>query len=182
MKPRIAVTLLLLTGLQACTSPAPQTEPFASDWTKAGDGSYSHKPSGALCAASVGGFTLKGLQLLAVEGRLGTCEYADSSGRRGEIRVRRYLPGVGETPLAIENDKTLMEGGTVPGQPDQKPTSTIRIGPGPAIDGEPSQREVITVKRNGLLIDCAAWEKVSQFTNNSPIVEFAISCLHMPGE
>jgi hypothetical protein len=60
--------------------------------------------------------------------------------------------------------------------------STIRVGPGPEIDGEPSQQDVITVKRNGLLIDCAAWEKQTQFAEGSPIVEFAINCHHMPGE
>jgi hypothetical protein len=178
MKATVAVALLWLGALQGCSSSATQTE--ASEWDKAGDGSYTHKPSGAICAASVEGFALQGLQMPATEGSLGTCEYQDGTGRRGEIRVRRYLPGVGETPLAIQNDKTLMEGAAA-GDPNQQPVGAFRVGPGPEIEGAPSQRDVVTVKRNGLLIDCAAWEKRSQFIENSPIVAFAIACQHLPG-
>ncbi|QEX21245.1 hypothetical protein FRZ61_11680 [Hypericibacter adhaerens] len=182
MKRTIAVGALLLLALQACASPDGKegANAAASDWIKASDGSYTHKASGALCPIEVEGFALQGLKMPEAPGSLGTCLYADSAGRRGEIRVRRYIPGVGETPLAIQNDKTLMEGAT--SSSDQVITSTIRAGPGPEINGERSQRDVITVKRNGLLIDCAAWERVSQFEDGSPIVDFGINCLHMPGE
>lgn len=176
MKAAITLTFLLGMALLGCASPPAQ--PSSSDWISAGDGGYTHKPSGARCAASVEGFALKKLTMPATQGSLGTCEYEDEAGRLGEIRVRRYLPGVGETPLAIQNDKTLMEEAT--SETGQTTTSTIRVGPGPEIDGAPSQRDVITVKRNGMLIDCAAWEKKSQFTDGSPIVEFAIACHHMP--
>jgi hypothetical protein len=135
------------------------------------------QPSGAVCATSVQGFALKGLDLSATEGSLGICNYADGAGRVAQIRVRHYLPGVGETALAIENDKKLMESSA-----DPKSSSAIRAGPGPAIDGQTSLRDVITVRRNDLLIDCAAWEKMSQSDGTSPIMDFAIGCLHMPGE
>lgn len=183
MKPRWTVTLCLLAGLQGCAdsesapAPTPAPAPSAADWIKASDGSYTHKPSGTLCATTVQGFALKGLDLSATEGSLGVCRYTDDAGRVAEIRVRHYLPGVGETALAIENDRKLMEssGG-------QRLDSTIRMGPGPAIDGQTSQRDVITVRRNNLLIDCAAWEKMSQSTDNSSIMDFAIDCQSMPGE
>jgi hypothetical protein len=152
-----------------------------ADWIKAADGSYMHRPSGAFCATEIEGFVLKGVRFPETQSSLGTCDYADSAGRIGEIRVRRYIAGVGETPSAIQNDEALMKG-TVPGDPNNELVSTIRVGPGPEIDGEPSQQDVITVKQNGLLIDCAAWEKQTQFAEGSPIVEFAINCHHMPGE
>jgi hypothetical protein len=183
MKPRWTVTLCLLAGLQGCADspsapePTPTPAPSAADWIKASDGSYTHKPSGTLCATTVQGFALKRLDLSAIEGSLGICDYIDSAGRIAEIRVRQYLPGVGETALAIENDRKLMESSA-----DQKLSSAIRAGPGPAIDGQTSLRDVITVRRNDLLIDCAAWEKMSQSDGTSPIMEFAIGCLHMPGE
>jgi hypothetical protein len=183
MKPGWTVALCLLAGLQGCAdsesapAPTPAPAPSAADWIKASDGSYTHKPSGATCPTSVQGFSLKGLDLSATEGSLGICDYADSAGRIAEIRVRQYLPGVGETALATENDRKLMEssGG-------QRLDSTIRVGPGPAIDGQTSQRDVITIRRNDLLIDCAAWEKLAPSTDNSAIMDFAINCLHMPGE
>jgi hypothetical protein len=182
MKPRWTVTLCLLAGLQGCADspsapePTPAPAPSAADWIKAADGSYTHKASGAVCATSVQGFALKGLDLSATDGSLGICNYADGAGRVAQIRVRHYLPGVGETALAIENDKKLMESSA-----DPKSSSAIRAGPGPAIDGQTSLRDVITVRRNDLLIDCAAWEKMSQSDGTSPIMDFAIGCLHMPG-
>jgi hypothetical protein len=178
MKAAITVTSLLCAALLGCASPP--TQPSTSDWIRASDGSYTHRPSGALCAVEIEGFALKGVRIPETQGSLGTCDYADGAGRVGEIRVRRYMPGVGETPLAIQGDETLMKG-TVSGDPSQELVSTSRVGPGPEIDGAPTQRNVITVKRNGLLIDCAAWEKQTQFAEGSLILEFAINCQHMPG-
>jgi hypothetical protein len=179
MKTRIATAFFLCALLPACTASPPAAS--RSDWTKAADGSYTHRPSGAVCAVEVEGFALQGLQMPAIQGSLGICQYADNDGRLGEIRVRRYIAGVGETPLAVQNDESLMRG-TAANDPTQIITSTIRVGPGPEIGGEPSQRNVITIKENGLLIDCAAWEKKSLSDNWSQVADFAIGCLHMPGE
>ncbi|MGH6644182.1 MAG: hypothetical protein ACRED3_15960, partial [Bradyrhizobium sp.] len=156
MKTRIAAAFFLCALLSACTASPPAAS--RSDWIKAADGNYTHRPSGAVCAVEVEGFALQGLLMPAIQGSLGTCEYIDGAGRIGEIRVRRYIAGVGETPGTIQNDDALMRG-TVSDAPNKVLQGTVRVGIGPEIDGEPSVRFMVTVVRNGLLIDCVVWER-----------------------
>ena len=68
MKTRIATAFFLCALLPACTASPPAAS--RSDWTKAADGSYTHRPSGAVCAVEVEGFALQGLQMPAIQGSL----------------------------------------------------------------------------------------------------------------
>jgi hypothetical protein len=81
---------------------------------------------------------------------LGVCVYGDDNDVQGLIRIRRYVPGAGETPLAIQNDAKLM----VPSQRDPNVVAAFRGGPGPERNGKPTFQVVITFVVGEHLVDC----------------------------
>lgn len=118
-----------------------------------GDGGPAHAASGVRCPAQSDGFKPVALSGPAEPNILGICLYEDSLGTGDAgVRVRRYLPDVGETPEAIANDRLLME----PRPGAAAPLFTVRIEPFTAGDGKRSARVTITKTGNGLLIDCFA--------------------------
>ncbi len=84
---------------------------------------------------------------------LGGCSYidADGAGNAG-IRVRKYVPGVGESRDAISNDRALME----PDPSQEAPLFAVRMSPFTTSNGTRGGVLVITKKRNGYLVDCYA--------------------------
>jgi len=111
-----------------------------------------HEASGTKCLASVTGFDRMEFSA-AADPVLGTCVYIDDSGAGDAgVRVRRYIPGVGQSRSEIENDRTLME-------PDPNigaPLFTVRMGAATTRDGKMGGRLTITKVRNGYLVDCFA--------------------------
>jgi hypothetical protein len=76
------------------------------------------------------------------------CNYSDGQSKTGVIRIRTYVPGQGESELAIKNDEALM-------RPGSTTVSTARLPPVHFQQGQPTiVREVSSVTRGGLLIDC----------------------------
>jgi hypothetical protein len=148
----LALFLVALVGIPAYAADAPSAP---GGWTRADDGTYTHTQSGATCPPAVGPYNLIQVDGPSEPGILGVCQYSAGPLRIGKIRVRTFIDGVGETPLAIQNDRSLM--GVTPAQgvpPTGKLISSFRVGPGPVIDGTPTAQVVITSAINGLLVDC----------------------------
>jgi hypothetical protein len=139
----------------ACLAQNPAESPAAADpqlWTDAPEGRI-HAASGAVCPSRVDGFeplTFTGADTEAV---LGSCAYTDASGAgNAGLRVRRYVPGAGESRDAISNDRALMEPDPVQGPP----LFAVRMSPVTTSNGTKGGVLVITKTRNGYLIDCFA--------------------------
>lgn len=101
---------------------------------------------------------IEGFEPLAFTGAdaaalLGACSYidADGAGNAG-IRVRKYVPDVGESRDAIANDRLLME----PDPTREAPLFAVRMSPFTTSNGTKGGVLVITKKRNGYLVDCYA--------------------------
>lgn len=133
------------------------------------DNTLVHEQSGARCPAEIDGLVRKGITSGGTPD-LGVCAYAGENDREGLIRVRQYVRGQGETPLAIQNDETLME----PQSGSRIPTMSMRSGPGPEKNGIASRQMVLTIARNGILIDCIGRQLASSQGDTS--FEFAIKC------
>jgi hypothetical protein len=118
-------------------------------WTRAPDGSFKHTLSGAVCPLKLDKFSLSGLEKSTDANTLGICAYADNDDHTAEIRIRRYVKGVGETPTAIQNDQGLMELGR-----DHDMVTAFRVTPLPSTDDRELSADVITVALKGHLIDC----------------------------
>jgi hypothetical protein len=134
-----------------------------------------HEQSGAKCPLE-----LSGIKRTAIEAKgapdLGICYYADDKDHEGLLRVRQYVRGAGETPLAIKNDRVLME----PEGNERNAVSGVRSGPGPAKNGAPTRQFVLTFKRNGLLIDCIGRQLGSDQGGFDG--DFAIACKRAQGD
>jgi hypothetical protein len=161
---------LALAALSMLCATAALADALPAGWTSREDGAFVHQASGAACPAELGGLERTALEAKGAPD-LGVCSYAGEQDREGQIRAREYVPGAGETPLAIQNDKTLME----PPSGDRKPMSAIRVGPGPDRNGAPTQQNVITLTRNGLLIDCIG--RQPQSDTSKVAFDFALACL-----
>ena len=119
-------------------------------WSEAGD-VMLHEASGTRCPHDISGFHAMRLSGPVEPNILGTCRYEDPSGwDEAGMQVRRYMRDVGESRLAIENDRALLEprGGT--------PMMMVRFAPVTNRNGEMGGVVIITKTRNGLLIDCFA--------------------------
>lgn len=176
---RAIAWFLAAPSLVACATTA-----FCDDiprgWSHSQDGSYTHAESGVVCPTSFEGFAFLALAKSRDANSVGDCEYGDSQGRIAEIRIRKYVRGVGDTPLAIQNDESLMEPSATSGlPPGAKLMGAYRLGPGPEINGESTLRDVATITRRNLLIDCMAWERKSLFVLHDAIQKFPIICVHM---
>jgi len=139
-------------------------------WSAQPDGALAHGSSGATCPLALSGFNRMTIESKGAPD-LGICTYAGDNGREGLIRVRQYVRGAGETPLAIQNDQMLME----PPSGGRQIASAIRSGPGPEKNGSKTQQFVLTIARNGLLIDCIGrWLQSDDSEIGS---DFALACL-----
>jgi hypothetical protein len=153
----LAAALSMIIPMKALAQPAEQspagaTAPESGLWSMPSEGAV-HEASGTRCLASVNGFSTMQFTGAAEPNILGTCAYADESGTGDAgLRVRRYLPGVGESGAEIENDRTLMEPDPAAGAP----LFMARMGPATLKDGKMGGRLTITKTRNGYLIDCFA--------------------------
>lgn len=168
-------TALLASVLIASTAALALAYALPEGWSQRDDGAFVHQASTAICPTELGG--LKRTQL-ASNGPpdLGVCTYTGDADRIGLIRVRQYVRGAGETPLAVQNDQVLIE--PKPGQPDV--VAGYRAGPGPETNGKPTRQFVLTFTRaNKLLIDCIGRQLASDTTDTSP--DFARACMKLQG-
>lgn len=160
------------TILVACVS-ASATIAWAAElplgWTAREADLVIHEQSGARCPLELGGIRRTMIESKG-EPDLGICYYADDKDHEGLLRVRQYVRGAGETPLAIQNDRVLME----PEGNERNVVSGVRGGPGPATNGTPTRQFVLTFKRNGLLIDCIGRQLASDQSKFDG--DFAIAC------
>jgi hypothetical protein len=159
-------TLALAAAAVAGTLPA--------GWSAREDGAVVHGPSGAVCPTEIAGFKRVGLDSKGAPD-LGLCAYTGAQDREGLIRVRQYVPGVGESSLAIQNDKMLMEP-----QPGRQIVAGQRVGPGPAKNGAPTQQFVLTIARKGLLVDCISRQLKSD--EGKGAMDFALACMELQPE
>jgi hypothetical protein len=141
--------------MNGASAQSTEQNPGAPDpglWNMPSEGAI-HEASGTRCLATVNGFSAMQFSGAAEPNILGACAYADDSGTGDAgVRVRRYVPGVGESGTEIENDRTLMEPDAATGAP----LFTARMGPATLKDGKMGGRLTITKTRNGYLIDCFA--------------------------
>ncbi len=130
----------------------PRDTDLPQGWTaRAGDGAFVHTESGVACLPAFGAFTRQKLEGPSSPNILGICIYADAKGRPAGVRVRRYMENVGDSPLAIQNDRNLIS------PPNgQHLVATMRVTPVALDDGTHIQRLTFTVLRNGMLTDCFA--------------------------
>jgi hypothetical protein len=143
-------------------------------WSRAADGSYIHAASGINCPAELKGYRFKSLDGASAPNFEGVCTYDNGDGETGLIRVRHYVEGAGETPLAIQNDYNLMHpqmsnGGTM--------VATFRGGPGPVVDGVQTYQIVLTNVMKGFLVDCIA----RHADKAQPAMDFPLACQHLTG-
>ncbi|MDZ4867732.1 MAG: hypothetical protein SGI91_10445 [Alphaproteobacteria bacterium] len=89
--------------------------------------------------------------------------------------MRQYVPGLGDTPLAVQNDKMLMEP-----QSGRKIVAGQRVGPGPDKNGAPTQQFVLTIARKGLLVDCITRQLKSD--QGKDAMDFAFACSELQPE
>jgi len=142
-------------SLSAVAAGAADTPATPDGWSRATDGTVTHTASGVTCPPAMGAYAFVQLDGPSEPGILGVCQYSGGVLRIGKIRVRKFIDGVGETPLAITNDRTLM--GLIPAQgvpPGGKLVEAFRGGPGPVIDGTQTAQFVITMRVGNLMIDC----------------------------
>lgn len=160
--------LVLATASMVGTAIA-HADDLPSGWSARADATLLHQQSGATCPLELAG--LKRVRI-ASNGApdLGICTYAGEPDLEGLIRVRQYVRGAGETPMAIQNDQMIME--PPPGSP--KIVSGIRMGPGPTRNGAATQQVVLTITLNGLLIDCIGRQLQSDDSKRG--FEFASAC------
>lgn len=164
---------LVAAALLFATTAFAQTLP--DGWASNSDGGYVHHDSGVACVKAIGTYTLTRLDGAAPPGTLGVCVYSGGDVRVGEIRVRKFVDGQGDTPLAIQNDRGLM--GLVPSQAGTKPVATYRVGPGPQIDGAETVQVVMTFALKGLLIDCISQTKRDSAEVQGGFGTFITPCL-----
>jgi hypothetical protein len=139
MRRPIAVAALLMLAI-----PAWADEALPLGWTQREDGAYVHAQTTTVCPRELADHTRTSLRV-GTPPIIAECTYAKGADMIGIIRIRNYVPGQGETELAIENDRKLMEPGT----------TTVSAGRMPPVrPSEGKQRFITTVARGGLLIDC----------------------------
>jgi hypothetical protein len=142
-------------------------------WTARDSTLVVHDQSGAKCPSEIGAAKRTKIESKGAPD-LGICYYAGDFDREGLVRVRQYVRGAGETPLAIQNDRMLME--PPPGTPEI--VSAQRVGPGPDKGGAPTQQSVITMKKGGLLVDCVS----RKLAGDEGKFDFALACSSLQNE
>jgi hypothetical protein len=130
--------------------PAPSGPTLPDGWSLDGNRTV-HEASATRCLHEISGFRPLRLAGPLQPNILGTCRYDDESGwGTAGMQVRRYMRDTGESRLAIENDRALMEPN------GQSPMMMVRFAPTTNKKGEMGGIVIITKTRNGLLIDCFA--------------------------
>ncbi|HEY1711072.1 MAG TPA: hypothetical protein VGG10_22595 [Rhizomicrobium sp.] len=177
MQVRAVSLLLALAGSSALAAdPTPASPP--DGWTRAADGTYAHSESGVICPAAFGPYKFARLDGPSAPTTLGVCVYSGGDVRVGEIRVRKFVDGVGETPLAIQNDRGLMGVAPVGNVPaGSKPVAAMRGGPGPTIDGTATAQLVITSVMGGLMVDCISQTKQDKDEQDYGFSNFVKACM-----
>lgn len=173
---RLAGMTIAMLGCIASTvsaAPALADDTVPVGWSRSADGTYTHDASGVHCPPQIAGYSLKSIEGASDPNFDGICTYEKAQGEIGLLRVRHYVEGVGETPLAIRNDYGLMH----PDQSPQKVVSAFRGGPGPVVDGVETTQFVLTSVSNGYLLDCIARHK----TKEMPPIDFPQACSGSPG-
>ena len=174
---RGAILLALTLGLSL---PALAADPPAAPdgWSRADDGTYTHDKSGVVCPPAMGAYTFVRLDGPTDSGILGVCVYSGGPVRVGKIRVRTFIDGVGETPMAIQNDRGLMGLVPIQGMPaGGKPVGAFRGGPGPIIDGTETAQLVMTDVKNGLMVDCISQTGRDQAERDFGFNNFLKGCM-----
>ena len=108
MKGQVIAAAMLFGLAGSAIAQVPPAAALPDGWTQTNDGSFSQVQSGVVCAKTLGAYNFVRLDAGASANELGTCIYSGGDVRVGKIRVRRFVDGVGETPLAIQNDRVLM--------------------------------------------------------------------------
>jgi hypothetical protein len=173
---RVGVLVAALTAALAGFANA-DTPALPDGWSTNADGSYVHAQSAVVCAKTVGTYTFVRLDGPAEPNILGTCVYSGGDIRVGKIRVRTFVDGVGETPLAIQNDRLLMgriQYSDVPA--GYTPKFGERMGPGPEIEGQRTSQTVITIMQGGLLVDCITLTKIDKDEAMNALQNFGHVC------
>lgn len=165
---RALLIILAFTARSALADDVP------AGWARAADGTYTHVASGIACPAEIKGYRFKRLDGPVAPNMEGVCTYENGNGETGLVRVRRYVEGVGETPLAIQNDYGLMHPNTSNGG---KMVGAFRGGPGPVVDGVQTYQIVLTNVAKGFLIDCIA----RHAEKSQPPTDFAFACQKAAG-
>jgi hypothetical protein len=143
-------------------------------WTKGADGSYTHTASAMRCPSEIAGYAFQSFSGPVEPNFEGVCTYAKGD-ENGLLRVRRYVEGVGETPLAIRNDDGLMHPSQVNGG---KIVAAFRAGPGPVVNGTQTHQLVLTFATKGYLVDCIA----RHTTAAQPPMDFTSACMKLGGQ
>jgi hypothetical protein len=165
--------IVLVAVLMASSAALAQSIP--AGWSQS-ENTYTHTASGIACPTDVAGYTFKSIAGPSDPNFDGVCTYDKGGSETGLIRVRHYVDGVGETPMAIQNDYRLMHP-DIAGGPG-KIMGTVRGGPGPVVDGVQTYQLVLTTIHNGFLVDC-----ISRHTDKSaPPSEFALACNRLMGQ
>jgi hypothetical protein len=173
----LLAVLLLSPPCFADDAAAPGNSP-PNGWSAGADGTYTQVESGVRCPKTVGTYTFVRLDGPSDPNILGVCNYTGGEVRVGEIRVRKFIDGVGETPLAIQNDRGLM--GAAPlanAPPGAKPVMVYRVGPGPTVNGNATSQVVLTFVNGGLLVDCISLTKRDGSENMYGMTNFSTPCL-----
>jgi len=175
----VAFAAAFLTSLAdpVCAADAVPATPLPEGWTQASDGTYTHTESKIACPKTVGTYEFVRLDGPSAPNLLGVCIYSGGAVRVGEIRVRKFIDGVGETPLAIQNDRSLMGAGPSDAPAGSKLVSAMRLGPGPEIDGNATSQYVMTSVVGGLLKDCISQTKRDKGEFDDANAKFTHACM-----
>lgn len=170
MQQSLSLHVTAVASLLLAAAAASHTMPLPPGWGPFGESGLVHGESGAKCPLELASFKRTGIDSRGAPD-LGICSYSGDNGREGLVRVRQYVRGQGDTPLAIQNDEALIE--PKPGTPDV--VIGFRVGPGPEKNGVPTRQAVLTTANNGLLIDCIG----RQIASDSSEVgfDFARECI-----
>jgi hypothetical protein len=166
------MSLFAVLAMSACSKGLPD------GWSQNGDGAYVHADSGVICSKTIGPYTLTRLDDAAPPGTLGICVYNASDVRVGEVRVRKYVDGQGDSAIEIQNDRGLMHPNP---NATKKGMFTFSTGPGPDIGGQPSTENEITAASKGLLVDCIQLGKPGPDETIYGMQNFIKPCLQVIG-
>ena len=167
--------IIAVVSLFACAASAAPVAPgdVPERWTKDSDGTYTHTASAIRCPSQIAGYAFQSLSGPADPNFEGVCTYT-KGGETGLLRVRRYVEGVGETPLAIKNDNGLMHPDMTNGG---KIAAAYRGGPGPVVDGVQTLQFVLTFRAKDYLVDCIA----RHGDKSQPPADFPEACMKLAG-
>lgn len=161
----------------ASAAPAASDPPAPPEGWTLSDATYTHTESGVTCPKTMGTYAFVRLDGPAEPNVLGVCIYSGGPVRVGQVRVRKYIDGAGETPLAIQNDRNLMSDHPSGLPEGAKLMGAQRMGPGPRIDGNDTTQTVLTSVHKGLLVDCISQTRRDGAEANAGFEGFLSKCM-----